>query len=192
VTAGAAAAGVELTDGARLRPGERLRIRVVAGSEPVLVVARVHPATTGRTGAEPTQPPPGQDDDGDGNAPVELAALVLPGDTGAAPQVTVEVTDDQVIGTITTTAPLLVTARLAGARATTHPDRLVLPSQPLVLAGAPARWPVPSVLTVTDEAGRTVTADTGRTPLVVIAAALLTTALAGAAVAARAHRRRAG
>lgn len=180
VTTGAAAEDVEITDGARLRPGERLRVRVVAGGEPVLVVARVHAATTSLTGADPAP--------GDGAPPVELAALLLPGDTGPAPQATIEATEGQLVATVTTTAPLLVTARLAGERATTHPDRLVLPSQPLVLEGIPARWPSPSVLTVTDEAGRTVTVDTGRTPLVVIAAVLLGTALAAAVVAARRHR----
>lgn len=190
VTAGAAVDDVELTDGARLRPGERLRVQVVADGEPVLVVARIHSASTGRTGADP--PPEQGGDDADGGAPVELAALVLSGDTGPPPQATVEVTDGRLVGTVTTSAPLLVTARLAGDRAATHPDRLVLPSQQLVLEGAPARWPVPSVLTVTDEAGRTVTVSTGRTSLVVIAVALLVSALAGAVVAARARRRRAG
>lgn len=189
VTAGGTAEDVQVSNGARLRPGERLRVQVTTAGDPVVVVARVHATTTGVTD-DPGAGDDGADQDAAGDDPVEVAALVLPGAPGPAPEATLEVTDGRLIGTVTATSPLLVTARLTGTERTTHPDRLVLPSQPLVLEGSPARWPSPSVLTVTDETGRTVTTDTGRTALVVIAATLLAIALAGAAVAVRNHRRR--
>lgn len=195
VTPGARAEGVQVTTGARLRPGERLRVQVTTAGDPVVVVAHVSAATTTATGAadEATSETDDDADDADGDGPVELAALVLPGTTGPAPAVAVEVVDGQLRGTVTAAQPLLVSARLAGARTTTHPDRLVLPGQPVVLDGAaPARWPSPSVLTVTDEVGRTVTADTGRVALVAIATALLATAALAAVLAVRRRRAHTG
>lgn len=187
VTAGDAAPDVIVSNGARLRPAERLRVQITTAGDPVVVVARVH-ATTG-TGDDPDPTGDGADQNAAAGDPVEVAALVLPGAPGPPPEARLEVTDGRLIGTVTTSSPLLVSAQLSGAERTTHPDRLVLPTQPLVLEGTPARWPSPSVLAVTDETGRTVTTDTGRTALVVIAATLLATALAGAAVATRRHRR---
>jgi len=58
----------------------------------------------------------------------------------------------------------------------------------VVVQGDAARWPVPTVVSVTDEDGRVVTADAGRMPLVVLAALLVLLAAGGIGLAVRRHR----
>lgn len=152
--------------GSRLRPGERLRVTVTGVQAPTLVVADV------------TAP------DGTGAATTP-AALVLPGPLGAPPSVEVHIVGDRVEATVSTRTPLLVSVEVRGATATVHPDRLVLPDTPLVLTDAAPRWPLPATASVTDEAGRSVTASTGTTALVALAIALLATAVAGLVVVRR-------
>ena len=155
--------------GSRLRPGERLRVTVAGLEVPTLVVIDV----TAPDGTPASAMP---------------AALVLPGPVGDPPSVALRTADDQVEATVTSDAPLLVSAAVRGASATVHPDRLVLPDAPVVLLGPAARWPLPAEVVVTDERGRTVTASTGTAPLVGVALTLLLAAVVGLAAVRRRGR----
>ena len=169
VTVGDAPAPGSVSPGSRLRPGETLRLTVTGIDAPTLVVVRV------------TAP--------DGTpAPGEPAALVLPGAVGDPPTATLARTDDTVEATVATTAPVLVAVTLAGGTTTTLADRLILPDAPVTVAVPAAGWPQPTEVAVTDELGRTVTATTGTTPLVVLAGLLLLGAVGVLWLLARRHR----
>ncbi len=172
VAVGAGEAVGTVTAGARLRPGERLRVVVTDLAAPTLVVAEARPAD-GTTGATTVAP----------------AALVLPGAAGTRPSVAIVTDATATRAEVTADAPLLVSVQVGGARPTTYPDRLVLADRPLRLPVTRARWPLPTEVVVTDESGRTAQASTGTVPLVATAGVLVLVAMVGLVAVRRRLRR---
>lgn len=156
VTPGAPSPTGRVSDDSLLRPGEALLVHVDGLQAPSVLVATVTAADD-----DPSRPAAGDAS--------EVAALLLPGPVGPPPEVTVTADGATVVATVTSPEPLVVSVRLDGAASTVHPDRLVLPDRPLELRTAPARWPLATEATVTDEAGRPVRAGTGSDALVAVA-----------------------
>ncbi len=167
VTAGPGRVAGTVERGARLRPGERLRLVVDGVETPTLLVVEVRAASAAASDRTVT-------------------ALVLPGGTDEPPGVRLQTADGDVRAVVTAGAATLVSVTVAGRQRVTFPDRLVLPDRPIELVAVAARWPLPAEVVVVDEAGRTVRASTGAGPLTAGAVALV----AGSVVALVAVRRR--
>jgi hypothetical protein len=176
ISPGAARAPGTAPSGSRLRPGETasFTVAVPVGAAPTLLVAEI-------SGARAFDTP-------ESAVATTLATLLLPGAPPDRVTATLARDGEGLTGEIRADRPTVVSIRLRGRDTTTYPDRLVTPDAPLIVAALPARWPVPSQLSVTDESGAVTAVDTGTGAAVALAATLVALTAAGLVTAVRRRR----
>jgi len=178
ISPGAARAPGTAPSGSRLRPGETasFTVAVPVDAAPTLLVAEISGARAFGTPETTTA------------AATTLATLLLPGAPPDRVTATLARDGEGLTGEIRADRPTVVSIRLRGRDTTTYPDRLVTPDAPLVVAALPARWPVPSQLSVTDESGAVTAVDTSTGAAVALAATLVALTAAGLVTAVRRRR----